>query len=185
MISHGLTIVINELKKHLEDVYNVPLGENVVLAGNLAEGFGSDGITNISRDKIIFTLVNIKEESALKNQPSFAKSSDNHTVTFKNQPLFLKYQILIAATHTDYNNALIMLSRTIRFFQSNSVFNQDTITPSSISFNAPSCASDRLESFKLIFELYSPSMEEIYYMWGILGGKHYPFVLYWLHMYDH
>ncbi|NEW82903.1 MAG: DUF4255 domain-containing protein, partial [Mariniphaga sp.] len=43
MISHGLTIVINELKKHLEDVYNVPSSGDVVQLGNLAEGITSAG----------------------------------------------------------------------------------------------------------------------------------------------
>lgn len=184
MISHGLIIVINELKKHLEDVYNVPFSDNAVLAGNLAEGFGPGGVNSVYRDKIIFTLVNIKEESTFKNQPSFARNNAG-LAAFENPPLFLNYLILIASTHTDYHNALIMLTRTIRFFQSKSLFSQETITPLSLLINAPSNALDRLESLKFIFEMYSPTIEETNHVWGTLGGKHYPFALYRLRIYNY
>ena len=41
---------------------------------------------------------------------------------------------------------------------------------------------DKLESFKLIFDLYSPTLEEVNHLWGTLGGKQYPSVLYKLRM---
>lgn len=41
---------------------------------------------------------------------------------------------------------------------------------------------DELDAFKLIFDLYSPTMEEVNHLWGTLGGKQYPFVLYMLRM---
>ena len=45
--------------------------------------------------------------------------------------------------------------------------------------------SDRLIfAFKLIFDLYSPSLEETNHLWGTLGGKQYPFVLYVMRMLD-
>jgi hypothetical protein len=31
-------------------------------------------------------------------------------------------------------------------------------------------------------DLYSPNMEEVNHLWGTLGGKQYPFVLYTLRM---
>lgn len=45
-------------------------------------------------------------------------------------------------------------------------------------------ALDRLTSFKLIFDLYSPSMEEVNHLWGTLGGRQYPFALYVMRMLD-
>ena len=42
--------------------------------------------------------------------------------------------------------------------------------------------SINLETFKLIFDLYSPTMEEVNHLWGTLGGKQYPFVLYTLRL---
>ena len=185
MISHGLTIVINELKKHLEDVYSVPSSSDVVQLGNLAEGITSTGGNGgIARGKLIFSVVNIKEEKTLKNLPNLVRNDITLRATYENPPVFLNFQILITATDANYNNALLMLSRTIRFFQSKNVFTQDDVSPTSISSNAPPNLLDRLESFKLIFELYSPSMEEVNHLWGTLGGKQYPFVIYMMRMLD-
>ncbi|NEW85577.1 MAG: DUF4255 domain-containing protein [Mariniphaga sp.] len=185
MISHGLTIVINELKKHLEDVYNVPSSGDVVQLGNLAEGITSAGGNGgIARGKLIFSVVNIKEEKTLKNLPNIVRNDITQRATYENPPVFLNFQILITATDSGYSNALLMLSRAIRFFQSKNVFTQDDVSPASISTNAPPNLLDRLESFKLIFDLYSPSMEEVNHLWGTLGGKQYPFVIYMMRMLD-
>jgi len=185
MISHGLTIVINELKKHLEDVYGVPSSGDVVQLGNLAEGITSAGGSGgIARGKLIFSVVNIKEEKTLKNLPHIVRNDITLRATYENPPVFLNFQILITATDAGYNNALLMLSRAIRFFQSKNVFTQDDVSPASISTNAPPNALDRLDSFKLIFDLYSPSMEEVNHLWGTLGGKQYPFVIYMMRMLD-
>ncbi|HEY5591985.1 MAG TPA: DUF4255 domain-containing protein [Paludibacter sp.] len=185
MISHGLTIVINELKKHLEDVYSVPFSGDAVQLGNLAEGITQGGgNVGIARGKLIFSVVNIKEEKTLKNLPNFVRNETTLRTTYENPPVFLNFQILITATDSGYSNALLMLSRAIRFFQSKNVFTQDDVSPSSISTNAPPNALDRLESFKLIFDLYSPSMEEVNHLWGTLGGKQYPFVIYMMRMLD-
>ena len=106
-------------------------------------------------------------------------------VTYENPPVFVNFQILIAATHTNYINALSVLSRTIRFFQYKNVFTQDNVAPDSLTaLGAPIHQLDQLESFKLIFDLYSPTMEEVNHLWGTLGGKQYPFVLYMLRMLD-
>jgi hypothetical protein len=79
---------------------------------------------------------------------------------------------------------LLALSRVIRFFQFRNVFTQDNVAPSSIDQGTPSNALDQLSSFKLIFDLYSPTMEEINHLWGTLGGKQYPFVLYTMRLLD-
>jgi hypothetical protein len=184
MISHGLAIVINELKKHLEDVYTIPFSNDEVKSGNLAEGIVAAGNGGVTRDKLIFSVVNIKEEKSLKNLPNYVRNDTTLRATYENPPVFLNFQILITATHSSYDDALLSLSRAIRFFQSRNVFTQDSVAPVSINTNAPLNALDRLESFKLIFDLYSPTMEEVNHMWGTLGGKQYPFVMYMMRMLD-
>jgi hypothetical protein len=64
------------------------------------------------------------------------------------------------------------------------VFTQDNVDPGSITTSQPVNPLDRLETFKLIFDLYSPTLEEVNHLWGTLGGKQYPFVLYGLRMLD-
>lgn len=184
MISHALTIVINELDKHLTDTYQSSSPQAGL--GNLAEGFATGaGNGGVSRNMLYLSLVNVKEEKTLKNQPNHVRNDTTLRATYENPPIFLNFQILMVATHTDYTNALSVLSRAICFFQFRNVFTQDNVAPDSITTSSvPINPLDRLESFKLIFDLYSPTMEEVNHLWGTLGGKQYPFALYTLRMLD-
>jgi hypothetical protein len=181
MISHALTIVANELDRHLTDVYGA-VAPQVALA-NIAEGLGNGGAANaVARDVLAVSLVNIKEEKALKNLGNAVRNDSTLRVVYENPPVFLNCEILIVATHGNYTNALLMLSRAIRFFQHRNVFTQDNVAPSSLSASAPANPLDQLETFKLVFDLHSPSLEEVNHLWGTLGGKQYPFVLYMLRL---
>ena len=182
MISHALTIVMNELNKHLADAYQATSPQ--VRLGNLAEGFGAESGNNGMRETLHLSVVNFKEEKALKNIPAYVRNDTTLRVTYENPPVFLNLLVLLSATHANYTNALVILSRAIRFFQSKHVFTQDAVALASITTNAPMNALDQLEEFKLIFDLYSPTMEEVNHLWGTLGGKQYPFVLYVLRMLD-
>ena len=125
-------------------------------------------------------MVNIREERPPEHiQPG---PQQRPRVVYENPPVFLNFHILVVATHSSYANALLVLSRAIRFFQFKNVFDQDSVTPSSLTINAPANPLDQLETFKLIFDLYSPTMEEVNHLWGTLGGKQYPFVLYTLRL---
>lgn len=184
MISHALTIVMNELDKHLNDVYK-PANQAAspqVRLGNLAEGFATNS-GSLPRNMLYLSVVNIKEEKTLKNLPNRTSNETTLKVTYENPPVFLNFLILMAATHTDYTNALSVLSRAIRFFQCRNVFTEDNVAPESIASSIIN-PLDQLESFKLIFDLYSPTMEEVNHLWGTLGGKQYPFVLYMLRLLD-
>ncbi|NJO16401.1 MAG: DUF4255 domain-containing protein [Thioploca sp.] len=184
MISHALTIVINELNRHLADIYG-NTGQDQAGLGNLAEGFGAGSGSGISRNMLYLSVVNITEEKTMTNLPNQIRNDATLRVTYENPPIFINLLILMTATHTDYTNALSVLSRAIRFFQSRNVFTQDTVAPDSITTSSvPINPLDTLESFKLIFDLYSPTLEEVNHLWGTLGGKQYPFVLYKLRMLD-
>jgi len=183
MLAHALTIVINELEKHLHDVYSMPPAVQVGL-GNIAEGVAGTGSSTaaVPREILDVSMVNIREEKSLKNVPAYVRNDATLRVVYQNPPVFLNFHILIVATHANYTNALLMLSRAIKFFQFSNVFTQDTVAPNSLTTNAPHNPLDQLETFKLIFELYSPTMEEVNHLWGTLGGKQYPFVLYTLRL---
>ena len=90
--------------------------------------------------------------------------------------------LLITCSHANYDNALLYLSRAIRFFQHKNAFTQDTVSLATLNAAKPLNPLDELETFKLLFDLYSPSLEEVNHMWGTLGGKQYPFVLYTMRM---
>src|SRR5262245_32316607 len=183
MLSHALTIVINELEKHLTDTFGAGAVIPQVRLGNIAEGVGSGPNAGmVPRDVLAFSMVNIREEKTLKNVSNQVRNDATLRVVYENPPVFLNFHILVVSTHSIYANALLVLSRAIRFFQFKNVFDQDSVAPSSLTTNAPANPLDQLETFKLIFDLYSPTMEEVNHLWGTLGGKQYPFVLYTLRL---
>jgi Pvc16 N-terminal domain len=184
MISHALTIVLNELEHHFDSVYATGASTQVEL-GNIGEGFTGGGNNGgVNRDMLVISIVNIKEEKTLKNVPNYVRDDISLKASYENPPVFANFLILVTATHTNYTNALLVLSRTLRFFQSKNVFTQDNVLPASINTDAPNNVLDQLETFKLIFDLYSPNIEEVNHLWGTLGGKQYPFALYMMRMLD-
>ncbi|HWD28601.1 MAG TPA: DUF4255 domain-containing protein [Rhizomicrobium sp.] len=183
MLSHALTILQNELETHLTAAYGMPAVSPQVRLGNIAEGVGHTGNpAAVARDVLDISMVNIREEKTLKNVPNTVRDDATLRVVYRNPPVFLNFHILVAATHSSYSNALLVLSRAIKFFQFNNVLDQNSVLPGSITNNAPANPLDQLATFKLIFDIYSPTMEEVNHLWGTLGGKQYPFVLYTLRL---
>jgi len=178
MISHALTIVKNELDRHLDT-----FGGNSPHAdlGNVGE-VCSQSVNGQSRDKVFLSIVNIQEERTLKNVPAYVRDDSALRVRYQNPPAFLNLAVLVAATHTNYGDALLALSRALTFFQYRNVFTPDSVDPQSLSVGAPVNGLDRLVEFKLIFNLWSPTLEEVNDMWGMLGGKQFPFALYSMRM---
>lgn len=176
MLSHALTIVINELDRHLTSIYGGAASQ--VKLGNIAEGVGTTSPGAVPRDVIGVSMVNIREEKALKNVPHYVRDDSAMTVRYQNPPLYLNFQILLVATHSNYANALLLLSRALQFFQYRNLFTQDSVAPASLTTNAPSNPLDQLASFRIGFDLCSPTMEEVNNLWTTLGGKQYPFALY-------
>lgn len=185
MISHALNIVTNEINRHFVDVFQ--MSPAPVVMGNLAEGFSTGnggGNSDSLRDKLVLSVVNVKEEKALKNLPNYVRDDSRLKVSYENQPVFLNLHLLLSATHSKYHLALLVLSRAISFFQYKNVFTQDNVSPASLTPDPSLTAMDQLATFKIILDLYSPSMEEVNHLWGTLGGKQYPFAMYMMRMVD-
>ena len=182
MITHALVILQKELEEHLK-VYPSPDNTTKVVLGNMAEGLDPvSGNGAVERGKIVLSIVNIREEKALKNLPNYVRNDATLKAAYENPPVYLNFLLLVCATHTGYENATLYLSRVIRYFQYKNVFTQDDVAPGLLEKTAPMTDMDILETFKLIVDLYSPSMEEVNHLWGTLGGKQYPFALYMLRM---
>lgn len=170
-----MIIVRNELDAHLTAVGNSTHAE----LGNIAE-LGQPQ-TQL-RDRVLLSVVNLQEERTLKNTPAYVRDDVQLRVRYENPPTFLNLAVLVTATHTEYINALRALSRALLFFQHRNVLTHDNVAPNSISLDAPPRDADRLAEFKLVFNLWSPTFEEVNDMWGMLGGKQFPFALYSMRM---
>lgn len=174
MIFEALDLLVQELKSYLKSVgiTNTDLVElgNVSQLDNTGSG-GGNGSSMLN--KIIITLVNVEEEKVLRNKPNYRVI--NQQTEYANPPVHLNLYLLFSMTSTTYENALRYLSWIIKFFQHKNVF-----TPSNTpSANKPGTSG---MNFRMILELYSPSFEESSFLWGTLGGKQLPSVIYKLRL---
>ena len=89
-------------------------------------------------------------------------------------PVFLNLYLLITANVTDYAIALSFLSRVISYFQHQSVFNETNTAAPPGGFP--------VTAFHFNMSMVSPSLEQLNHLWGVLGGKVMPSVLYKLQL---
>ncbi len=178
MIDSALILLREELNEYIRSIPGNTDPTYVVL-GNVAtlDNDGSDEL----RSTVVISLVNIEEESTLKNGKTFHKMP-NGTVRYENSPIFLNLYLLFCANFPDnYTNALIRLSQIIRFFQGKQTFNmRNTVSPAILAaLNDPANSDkDALAGLELYLDLYTMTFEQINHLWGSLGGKQMPFVMY-------
>jgi hypothetical protein len=163
--------MIFEALKYLQDELrqDALLNENDSLKlGNIAllEQADSD-----LKEKVVLTLVNQEEEKTLKNGAFYTQQGD--TITKKNPTLHLNLYLLISCTDSSYEKAVAKVSRVIAFFQRKYVFTPAGASPGVLF-------PDGIE--KLIVDLFSMNFEQINHLWGVLGGKYQPSVLYKVRM---
>ena len=167
MIYETLQIIKEQLDNYLSAAgfTNLVVLENIALLES-----SSDNVEKI-KGKVVLTLLNLEEESALKNIPSF-KIRDGKT-EYRNPPVHLNLYLLISANCDAYDKSLRCISKTIQFFQGKKVF-----TSTNTVYNRTNVAFDVLDYFKFILELHTLSLEELNYVWGTLGGRQLPSVIY-------
>ncbi|WP_093144774.1 DUF4255 domain-containing protein [Ulvibacter litoralis] len=166
MIYETLEILMEQITTYLG---TKPNDDSVLLLENSAK-LDDTTLTKI-KDRVVVTLLNLEEETTLKNIPN--TEFKNGKTIYKNKPVNLNLYVLFAANRTMYEKSLISISNIIAFFQSKKVFTQ-TNTP----FSSGNSAFDDLKEFKFVVDLYTPTFEQLNYIWGTLGGKSVPSVLY-------
>lgn len=178
MITEAVVFIRDEVRNYLKQV-NAVINAQDVLLGNIAS---LENQTNLT-DKVIITLVNVEEESALKNSKSWSKNPLTGGIETRNPPVYLNLYLLFTATlpesvdgtDTHYQKALHRIAAIVELFQSKKVFTLQN----SPAFNPPNDLQERfLNEIRLVPELYTLTFEQINHLWGSLGGKQSPFVMY-------
>ena len=118
---------------------------------------------------VVVTLVNIEEEKTLKNGSAYVQNGD--VLNKRNPTVFLNLYVLFSCSHTVYAQALTRISKVVLFFQRKNVF-----TPENVGTGLVFPAEAGVE--KIILDLFTLNFEQINHLWGILGGKYTPSVLY-------
>lgn len=182
MIHEAISLLRKELVVYLATHGYGPVAnaDTMVVVENIAL-FESNNPANLD-DRIVFTLVNIEEETTLKNTNTVRKSSTGKT-WYENPPVYLNLYLLISSCNKagdsdNYLDALAKLSHVIRFFQGRNSFSFATAS----SDNSSKLTDDDLMTMTIKPELYTLTFEQINHLWGSLGGKQMPFVMYKLRL---
>lgn len=122
-------------------------------------------------DKILMTLLNIEEEKTLKNFQNMTER--NGKIQTKYPKVNVNLFVLFSANRTNYTQSISDISKVIEFFQGKRVFTQ-----ANSIFNRDVHPMNKVGNFRFTAELYTPSFEELNFIWGTLGGRQLPSVLY-------
>jgi len=125
----------------------------------------------IQSGQLALMLVNVEEEKILKTQPPKERRNGD-SIQFANPEIKLNLLIMLAANPgaDNYEAALGRLSQAIMFFQGTSLFDK-------VNFPAFPPGIE-----KLTIELFSLSLEQQNQLWGSLGTKYLPSVVYKIRM---
>ncbi len=157
MISDAVEFIRKALVRHL-GLTNV---EVTLASARTLSDVGAPGVA--------ISLVNLEEESALRNLPHTERRSGQ--LVKVEPPVFLNLYLLFSFDFTPYETALIRLGETIELFQKSRWFGPETQTgPGAVPF-PPGVE-------RLVFELQNMNFEALNNLWGILGGSYYPSVVY-------
>lgn len=119
-------------------------------------------------NKILISLVNISEETSMKNNPDYL-SVRNNLVTYKNPPVNVNLYIMVTSFMTNYENALIYLSHALTFFQGKYSFTLK---------NSTTEVEGLPDDFHIILDMFNLGFEQLNFVWSTFGGKQHPFVCY-------
>ena len=168
MIFEVIQIITEQVNNYLEEI---GLDKSVVPENIAFLESQNDEITDALKNAVALTIINLDEEATLKNFPNH--SIENTKTIYKNSVINLNLYLLFSANRDKYVNSLKDISKIIEFFQGKKLFTQaNTI------FNRNSSAMSNVDNFRFTVELYTPTFEELNYIWGTLGGKQLPSALY-------
>ncbi len=164
MIDQVINAIVAKLNTYIGTV------EPEVVLGNISLIDAYQDVSSQSlNDKVVASVINIKQEETLRNIPfrSTTYQAGGPQGVERQPEIYLNVYLLFGANKNNYGTALQRISQVISFFQRQFVF-MPTDTPLLATLNLD----------KLVFELYSTSFEELNQLWGVMGGKYIPSVVY-------
>ncbi|AXT55878.1 DUF4255 domain-containing protein [Aquimarina sp. MMG015] len=162
--------VLQIITEEVNNFFNIEIEEKPVSLDNIAFVESEDDEPSDSNN-IVLSLLHTEEESTLKN--ILNHKIEGTKVVYKNNKVNLNLYIMFSANRNDYKESLKSISRVVEFFQSKKIFTQ-----SNTNFDRDLDGMDQIGDFKFTTELFTPSFEEMNFIWGTLGGKQYPSVIY-------
>lgn len=164
-------IALNTIVEELNAFFTTRTGNtDVVVLDNLLTQTGA--ITTGVDGHIVASLMNLEEDRISRPLDIYRKQANGRVETVNPEIRLNLYILFIAnfvrtTVNTDgYQDGLTTLSNVVRFFQKKPYFNHS---------NTPGLDTN-IE--KLVIELYTLSFEQTNHLWGSLGAKYMPSVMY-------
>lgn len=166
MIKEVLTILKNKLNDPVNGLKDGQRIGDIAVVDDIAK---HEDETSGLNDTVVITLLNVEEESTLKNRSWYTRTTVSedpllYDVKKQNPPAYLNLYLMIAANRNAYDKSLSDISKVIEIFQTNNVLEY-------VDSNAN-------KNFTFRIELHSIPFEQLSYIWGLLGGKVMPSALY-------
>lgn len=168
MIDAALLFIEESLNEYFK--YNFDINEDKILSSNILNQDGTLALKE--QNKIVATIVNIQEERMLKSGSRvYGEGSFNEKGYYK-PPIYLNLYLLFSVQFEPQllPEGLKFLSILIGYFQMKNVFTSQS------SANLP------VGIEKIIMEMENLSFQEQNNLWGALGCKYVPSVLYKMRM---
>jgi hypothetical protein len=166
MIDVAIQFVAGQLNESLRSRFGAP--DDMVVASSLLELDG--GPAHEAANKLVVFLVNVERDTMPYRSRASAGGGERGVVT--REPVYLNLLLMFAANFAGghYREALKLLSATVGFFQARPVFDHAS---------SP-MLDERIE--KLTVEIENLSIAELSNLWGILGSRYLPSMVYRLRM---
>jgi hypothetical protein len=111
---------------------------------------------------VLLTLINLKEEQTLKNTAYSRVNSSTMKTEYFNPYVYMNAYLMFSSRRTTYKESITDIAKIIRAIQGQNKFE----------------ATYNNIDYQVILNMYSPSFEELNHIWGVLGGKVFPSVMY-------
>lgn len=170
MIYEALQIITDEINIFFRE-QGLATDEDIVVLENIALADSDHESAADMVNKVVLSLLTIDEEATLRNRPN--RIVTGNKTAYQNEKVMLNLYLLFSGNRTHYKDSLRFVSLVIAFFQAKNVFTQ-----ANTSFNRVVSPFNELGDFQFTLELYTPTFEDLNYIWGTLGGKQYPSALY-------
>lgn len=162
MIYQAVSHVASELNAYI-NLRAPTLTPDRVVAESLFDLDGSASST--AKDKIVVLLVNVEQDRVYRPVDPLERAADG-TAQFVRPDVNVNLFLLFIANLSDYGEALKAVAHVISFFQHRSVF----------MITDPDRDPD--EQTRVSFELFTLTFEQQNHLWGAIGSKFMPCVMY-------
>lgn len=170
MLEAAIGLIATQLNHALRSAFQ--LSEDLVVVTSLVDVNGSAPVN--ATNKLVVFLANIERETLMAAQGVRAAvaGGDRDAIAQTSAAVHLNLMLMFAANFggSKYTEALKFISATIAFFQGRTRFDHH---------NAPDL-DPRID--RLVLDMESLNVAELANLWGILGGKYVPSVLYRMRM---